>query len=243
MRAWVVAARIGRTQGAECLDLLELLDGRGHLRLPAKRPGKPPGTRTRVPVTAQGDPQAEWVINGGPSRGRTDNGTIHATSIVLEHKTIQLGNRRGAPCPSRSGAIKAPCDADIGWDEATRRRNLPRVVNNSRFLLLPWVRVANLASRVLSLAARRLADDCAERYAVEPLLVETLVDPQRYTGHCDVLQRRSSFISATHRSPRCSSQVKKRLRPSVASALVPGAPWRPRKSVTALSGPPPAGTA
>jgi len=75
-------------------------------------------------------------------------------------------------------------DRWIGWDEGTRRRNLQRVVNNSRFLILPWVRVRNLASRVLSLATRRLEGDWAERYAVEPLLVETLVDPSRYTGHC-----------------------------------------------------------
>jgi hypothetical protein len=75
-------------------------------------------------------------------------------------------------------------DGWIGWDEPTRRRNLQRVVNNSRFLILPWVRVKNLASRALSLATRRLGGDWSERYGVEPLLVETLVDPSRYTGNC-----------------------------------------------------------
>jgi hypothetical protein len=75
-------------------------------------------------------------------------------------------------------------DRWIGWDEATRQRNLQRVVANSRFLILPWVRVKNLASRVLSEATRRLAVDWPLRYGVEPLLVETLVDAERFRGTC-----------------------------------------------------------
>ena len=72
----------------------------------------------------------------------------------------------------------------IGWDDATRGRNLQRVVNNSRFLILPWVRVQNLASRVLSLMARQLPCEWHSRYGVEPLLLETLVDHSRYRGTC-----------------------------------------------------------
>ena len=54
-------------------------------------------------------------------------------------------------------------DAWIGWDDATRERNLQRVVTNSRFLLLPWVRIQNLASVVLSLTMRRLGEDWSHR--------------------------------------------------------------------------------
>jgi hypothetical protein len=75
-------------------------------------------------------------------------------------------------------------DAWIGWDEATRQRNLQRVVNNSRFLILPWVRVQNLASAVLAQALRRLGADWEALYGVRPVLVETLVDPARFAGHC-----------------------------------------------------------
>ena len=75
-------------------------------------------------------------------------------------------------------------DRWIGWDEPTRQRNLQRVVNNSRFLVLPWVRVRNLASRLLALLARRLAADWQARFAVEPLLLETLVDGSRFAGTC-----------------------------------------------------------
>ena len=72
----------------------------------------------------------------------------------------------------------------IGWDEAARRRNLQRVVNNSRFLILPRVRIANLASVVLARSVRRMGSDWQARYGLTPLLVETLVDASRYRGHC-----------------------------------------------------------
>jgi hypothetical protein len=75
-------------------------------------------------------------------------------------------------------------DQWIGWDDTTRSRNLQRVVTNSRFLILPWVHIQNLASTVLSLALRRLVIDWEQRYGVRPLLVETLVDPGRFTGGC-----------------------------------------------------------
>jgi hypothetical protein len=78
----------------------------------------------------------------------------------------------------------APRDAAIGWTQAARQRNLPRVVNNSRFLILPWVQIPNLASHVLSVAARRLVQDWTVHYQAEPLLLETLVDRERYSGVC-----------------------------------------------------------
>jgi hypothetical protein len=76
----------------------------------------------------------------------------------------------------------APRDAWIGWDDATRSRQLPLVVNNSRFLVLPWVSVKNLASTILSRVARRLVADWRTAYGVTPVLLETLVDPRRYDG-------------------------------------------------------------
>ena len=75
-------------------------------------------------------------------------------------------------------------DKWIGWDEATRQAQLPKVVANSRFLILPTVKVANLASHVLSLAAARLAGDWQARYGITPALLETFVDRSRYRGTC-----------------------------------------------------------
>lgn len=72
----------------------------------------------------------------------------------------------------------------IGWTELARRRNLQQVVSNSRFLILPWVRIHNLASSALALAARRLPDDWQAAYRIRPVLLETLVDPARFAGTC-----------------------------------------------------------
>jgi len=78
----------------------------------------------------------------------------------------------------------APRDNYIGWSQTARQANLPLVVNNSRFLILPWVRVPNLASHILSLAARQLPRDWLAAYRAQPLLLETLVDGTRYHGGC-----------------------------------------------------------
>jgi hypothetical protein len=78
----------------------------------------------------------------------------------------------------------APRDRWIGWSDEVRQRNLQRVVNNSRFLLLPWIEVRNLASSVLALLARQLPDEWETAYALRPVLLETLVDERRFTGTC-----------------------------------------------------------
>jgi hypothetical protein len=78
----------------------------------------------------------------------------------------------------------APRDDYIGWDSEMRKKNLHLIVNNARFLILPWVRSKNLASRILSMAAKRIAADWHERYQYEPVLLETFVEKDRFTGTC-----------------------------------------------------------
>jgi len=75
-------------------------------------------------------------------------------------------------------------DQWIGWSEAARRANLHQVVLNSRFLILPQVKVKNLASHVLALCSGRLSEDWMERYGYKPVLLETFVDPERFYGTC-----------------------------------------------------------
>ena len=77
-----------------------------------------------------------------------------------------------------------PRDAAIGWNQAQRQRNLHLIVNNARFLILPWIRCQNLASRVLAMISRRLADDWQARYSYRPVLLETFVEKPRFTGTC-----------------------------------------------------------
>jgi hypothetical protein len=78
----------------------------------------------------------------------------------------------------------APRDRFIGWHDGQRRRNLHCIVNNSRFLILPWVEVRNLASCILAAAAKRLGNDWKERYGYEPVLLETFVERSRFRGTC-----------------------------------------------------------
>lgn len=78
----------------------------------------------------------------------------------------------------------APRDQWIGWSDPARRSNLSRIVNNGRFLIFPWIHIRELASKILSLAAQRITKDWFCCYQVQPLLLETLVDPTRFTGTC-----------------------------------------------------------
>jgi SRSO17 transposase len=75
-------------------------------------------------------------------------------------------------------------DSYIGWSAAQRKTHLDRAVNNSRFLIFPWVMVPNLASHVLAKALARLPHDWEERFRTRLWLVETFVDPSRYKGTC-----------------------------------------------------------
>jgi hypothetical protein len=77
-----------------------------------------------------------------------------------------------------------PRDEFIGWTSAQRSRNLHLIVNNARFLILPWVRCPNLASRILALTSRRLPQDWHARYAYRPVLLETFVEKPRFAGTC-----------------------------------------------------------
>ena len=78
----------------------------------------------------------------------------------------------------------APRDRFIGWSHEQRQQNLPLIVNNARFLILPWVRSPNLASKILGRAARQLPDDWQTRYGYRPVLLETFVQKDRFTGAC-----------------------------------------------------------
>ena len=198
----------GGLKARECREFLELLESQGVLRLPAKRPGKPLGTRTRVPVSAQGDPREGLVGSVGEFEPIVLEPVQSAEARMLFRELVGRHHYLGHAVPfgahlrylayasrlqplvlgcvqfSSAAWRMAPRDRWIGWDDTTRERNLQRVVNNSRFLILPWVRIHNLASVVLSLATRRVTTHWRQRYGIEPLLVETLVDPSRYTGHC-----------------------------------------------------------
>jgi hypothetical protein len=77
-----------------------------------------------------------------------------------------------------------PRDQFIGWSNEQREKGLHFIVNNARFLVLPWVKAKNLATRILSLALRKLYSDWDRRYKYRPVLVETYVEKPRFLGTC-----------------------------------------------------------
>jgi hypothetical protein len=78
----------------------------------------------------------------------------------------------------------APRDQWIGWSDEQRKINLQKIVNNSRFLILPWVKVKNLASSALALAAKKIRKDWYDSYGYSTVLMETLVDEKKFKGTC-----------------------------------------------------------
>ena len=201
--AW--ARPSGGLKARECREFLERLDARGVVRLPPKRVTKPVGSTTAVPVTARGEPAA--VLEGKVGafepividRVQSPDQRLLFRELVGRYHYLGHAVPFGAQLrylfysgPQVLGAMQfsspawrmAVREGWIGWDEAARRANLQRVINQSRFLILPWVHIANLASVVLSRALKRVNGDWQARYGLEPLLVETLVDESRYSGHC-----------------------------------------------------------
>ncbi len=110
---------------------------------------------------------------------------------------------------SFSAAAMALRDRDswIGWDRLQRQRNRHLIVNNSRFLILPWVKVKNLASHVLAKAARQLPGDFQQRYGYSPMLLETFVEQARFQGTC---YKAANWICAGQTSGRGRSDYRSR---------------------------------
>jgi hypothetical protein len=78
----------------------------------------------------------------------------------------------------------APRDRFIGWNTDERQRNLHLIIDNARFLILPWVRIDHLASKILGQAARQIANEWQARYGFRPVCLETFVEKKRFTGTC-----------------------------------------------------------
>ena len=78
----------------------------------------------------------------------------------------------------------APRDNFIGWTPSVREARLHLIVNNARFLILPWVQSKHLASKLLGLVVRQFANDWYDRYGYRPVLLETFVEKERFAGTC-----------------------------------------------------------
>lgn len=188
-----------------CLKLLDKLESRGVLSLPTRhavsavnrrRPEATTRTLPRAPIECElkelGTIRLEVVRDKEEARlwdefveryhylGYKQPFGCFARYFVQSDQHGRLG------CLLFSGAAKALRARDrwIGWSERSRLRNLGWVVNNTRFLIFPWVRVKNLASHALGQAVRRMGDDWEKRWNYRPVLLETFVDPRYFAGTC-----------------------------------------------------------
>jgi hypothetical protein len=191
----------GGLKEMSCRVAMLRLERHGLIRLPA--PTTKPLSVQRIKHTSQGKPQADIDFKAG----RVDlviEPVVRKTSSLwneLIDRYHYLGYRRMGGAQMRffvraenelvallgfSAAAwrVAPRDDFIGWTEPQRIRHLHLVVDNSRFLLLPWIHCRNLASRILSHAARQLPHYWQRRYNYRPLLIETFVEKERFAGTC-----------------------------------------------------------
>lgn len=192
----------------ECREFLGQLESSALIALPKPRPGRPRGSRTLVPHTELGaiQPRITGTVDDVAPVELRRVATEEDRGVWRElvERFHYLGHRVpfGAhlrylvqiarPTPTLVGCVQlsSPAwrihvrDEWIGWTDSARRRNLQRVVNNSRFLILPWVGIENLASFVLSRMAREFPQDWLRAFGVRPALLETFVDARRHLGTC-----------------------------------------------------------
>jgi hypothetical protein len=106
---------------------------------------------------------------------------------VGEHlKYLAWAQGRPIACLAWSSAPRhlGSRDRYIGWSAEARLRNIRFIVYNTRFLILPWVRVPHLASHILGKMTRTLSDDWEQRYGHPVYFAETFIDPGRFRGTC-----------------------------------------------------------
>ena len=194
----------GGLKEMSCRVALLRMERDGLIRLPAPLKGN--GNRTaKVRISAASDPQPEVCVGAG------DLGPLRL-ELVVKGKTAQLWNELieryhylgHKPLPGAqlryfvysgsrllatlgfgaSAWSVAGRDRTIGWTAQQRKSNLHLVVNNARFLILPWIKSRNLASKILSLASKKIREDWYTRYHYRPVLLETFVEMDRFTGAC-----------------------------------------------------------
>jgi Druantia protein DruA len=203
--AWQWKQPNGALRDMVCRGLLLMLDRTGQIELPAVKftPANPLIRRTR-PVPAR--------INTTPLEGRIDQiGHLQFAQVrrtpeerlfnslleqyhylryqqpVGEHaKYLVWAQGRPVACLAWSSAPRhlGSRDRYIGWSADARRRNIHFIAYNTRFLIVPWARIENLASHILGRMAARISEDWQQMYGHPIYFLETFVDPERFRGTC-----------------------------------------------------------
>lgn len=209
-RLWDWRTHNGRLKDMAARTLLKKMEERGWIQLPARR-RIPPGRMQHRKMPVLDHPVSQEPLEGqmpdlSPLSITEVSGAgcagQRAVFDVLLHRHHYLSHRspvgenlqylvrersgRPVACLLFGAAAWQCADRDrfIGWDAATRAKRLHLVTNNTRFLVLPWVRAPHLASVVLSRVARRLSADWQHKYGHPIELLETFVERGRFDGAC-----------------------------------------------------------
>jgi hypothetical protein len=238
-RLWDLHGHDGQLKDMACRNLLLKLERAGVLTLPPRRRPGPNAHRNRhiAPVahdtTPVGcelrtlEPLSVNVVQRGSDEERLFNCLVRQYHYLGLRSTvgenlkylIRAGCGRPLGCLLFGSAAwkTQPRDRFVGWDHPTRERNLQLVTNNTRFLVLPWVCVPCLASRMLSLAARRVRTDWEAKYGHPVHLLETFVDTSRFRGTC---YRAANWMRLGHTTGRTRNNRCKRHRTTVKDVYV-----------------------
>jgi hypothetical protein len=203
--AWQWKQPNGALRDMVCRGLLLMLHRTGQIELPAVKfvPANP---------LVRGVRPASVRIDTTPLEGRIDQmGPLQFAQVrrtpeeqlfnslleqyhylryqqpVGEHaKYLVCAQERPIACLAWSSAPRhlGSRDRYIGWSAEARRRNIRFIAYNTRFLILPWVRIENLASHILGRMVARISKDWQQMYGHPLYFLETFVDPERFRGTC-----------------------------------------------------------
>lgn len=198
---WTTSA--GRAKWHPCMEFLKQLEAEGVVQLPAVNDSRKTVSKIHIPKMDFQTTEISGEINDFPPvvltiarpgddlrRWRAYIDQYH----MLKFKTV-FGSRLQYFVKSRDtelGCLQFSAsswaleerDKWIGWTENDRKARLNLIVNNSRYLIFPWVHIKNLASKALSMAAKQIQEDWLREYCYAPVLLETFVDLSHFKGTC-----------------------------------------------------------
>lgn len=207
VRRWDWRNAAGRLKDMSCRKMLARLEARGLVRLPAKRQQSGGHRKGKViavvadldesalagPLSAVQPVQLERVDYGTAAAALFDHllarhhylGYAYPVGANVRYLARGREGRVLACAVWASAALKVGArDRWLGWTAAQRMAGLAQVANNTRFLILPWVKIPHLASHLLALMTRRLASDWRQRTGHPLALVESFVEEARFRGTC-----------------------------------------------------------
>src|ERR1700683_3023564 len=203
--AWQWKQANGALCDMVCRGLLLMLHRAGEIELPATR------QTSLNPFVQRNKPQPVLIDTSALAGGLTDIRPITLQQVrrtsdeplfnsLIEHhhylgyeqpvgehlKYLVWAQGRPIACMAWSSAPRhlGSRDRYIGWSAEARRRNIRFIAYNTRFLILPWIKVPHLASHILSRVAAMLSDDWERMYGRPIWFAETFIDPERFRGTC-----------------------------------------------------------